>query len=318
MESDKLKAIAAHSGTSVSTVRRVLGHCAGIAPATREAVIGAQCALNHPAARTNRRLHFMLPDNPKFFWHRALDVLNAHPFDPPVKLSFYPSLQQHGTLKTYLEPLLAEQNAVLILAADPDAEEQALLERIAQHSFVIGLCQFAPVAGAVYVGADAYADGYALGQLAAQQLGSPRTAVLENNRSHSLRESCRGFIDGLGSPVTVLPEPSEGPLYASMVARTLAPLGEWDLVFCPGGRTAELCRGVYKLRQNTRFIGYELSPQLRKMPENTAALALLQQNIAEQTRTALALAVAYLADGTRPSQAAYHIPSRILTTLPPV
>lgn len=313
METDKLKAIAEHSGTSISTVRRVLGHCAGIAPETREAVIGAQCTLNHPTACTDRRIYFILPDNPKFFWHKALDVLNGHPFDPPIKLSFYPSLQQHSLLKTYLEPLLTEENAVLILAADPDEGEQQLIAQIAKRSLVIQLCQYTPIEGTVYVGADAYADGYALGQMATQHLGSPRTAVLKGEHSYTQEESCRGFIDGLGSPATVLPEPDEGPLYASLVARTLAPLGDLDLVFCPGGRTAELCRGLYKLRNQAtiRCIGYEASPQLRKMPEKPLVFALLQQDIASQTRTVLSLAKDYLITGVRPASSTYYIPSRI-------
>ena len=313
MEPDKLRTIAEHSGTTVSTVRRVLGHCSGIAAETREAVIYAQCSLNHPTAHSAHRLYVMLPDNPKFFWHNALDVLNGYAFDPPVKLSFYPSLQQNNALKRYLEPLLTEEHIALIVAADLTAEQQVMVSKIAQHSFVIQLCHHTPISGTVAVTADAYADGVALGATAATY--TPKnTVILQRPGSHSFSECCRGFENGLGLPVVYVTEPEEGPLYSSMLARLLEPLNNVDMVFSPSGRTAELCRAIYKLRRNIRCVGCELSPQLEKMPKNTAVCAVLQQDLAAQTRTALELAKAYLAHNIWPIKTAYTLPSHIVKT----
>ena len=312
MEPDKLKTIAEHSGTTVSTVRRVLGHCSGIAVETRKAVIGAQCSLNHPTARSKHRLYFMLPDNPKFFWHNAISVLNGYAFDPPVKLSFYPSLQQSAPLSEYLEPLLNEEHVAVIVAADLNAEQQALLAAIAKRSLVIQLCHHTPIENTVTVSADAYADGFALGAAAAAYTPAS-TVILERPESHSFSECCRGFEAGLARPVIRLREPDEGPLYSSMLARLLAPFGNVDMVFSPSGRTAELCRAIHKLRRNIRCVGCEISPQLKKMPENAAVCAVLQQDLATQTRTALELAKAYLVNNEQPSETVFTIPSHIAT-----
>lgn len=314
MDSDKLRAIAEQSGTTVATVRRVLGHCSGIAAETREAVIRAQCALKHSLPPDERRLHLILPDNPKFFWHKALHVLNGYRFNPPVKLSFYPSLPQSTQLSTYLEPLNEADISVLILAADLDRAQQETVARIAERSLVIQLCHHTPIPNTVYVGADAYADGLALGQYAARH-GFSRAAVLKRPHSHTIAERCRGFADGFGAPVITVDEPTEDALYASLLARTLEPLGDIDLVFSAGGRTAETCRALHKLRSGLRCLGFELSPQLQKMAEKDAVLALMDQNIAAQTRTALELAITYLCDGTRPTEACITVPSKLIETI---
>lgn len=315
MDSDKLRAIAEQSGTTVATARRVLSHCSGIAAETREAVIRAQCALNHPISLGERRLHLILPDNPKFFWHKVLHVLNGYYFDPPVKLSFYPSLQQNDPLASYLEPLKTADGNVLILAADLNRVQQEAVTRIAERSLVIQLCHHTPLPNTVYVGSDAYADGYALGALAAKH-GYKKVVTLRRRGSHTIDERCRGFTDGFGAPVTEIDEPEENPLYPSLVARAIAPLDGVDLVFSAGGRTAETCRALHKLHSDLRCVGFELSPQLRKMPENTAVLALMDQDIASQTRRALELATAFLCDGTHPTSGSYTVPSRLLETIP--
>ena len=314
MDSDKLRAIAERSGTTVATTRRVLNHCSGIASETRDAVIRAQCALNHPIEVGERRLHFILPDNPKFFWHKALHVLNGYYFDPPVKLSFYPSLPQSTQLATYLEPLKDVNENVLILAADLDPAQQEAVAHIAKRSLVIQLCHHTPLPNTVYVGSDAYTDGYTLGKLAAKH-GYKRAVTLRRRGSHTLDERCRGFTDAFGPSVSTIDEPEENSLYPSLVARAIAPLSDVDLVFSAGGRTAETCRALYKLRSGIRCVGFELSPQLQKMPENEAVFALLNQDIATQTRRALEHAIAYLRDGTRPTTEYCTIPSKLIETV---
>ncbi len=310
MEPDKLKEIAIHSGTSVSTVRRVLNHCSGVAAETRTAVINAQCSLQHAQAVGGKNLYFILPDNPKFFWHQALTVLNGYLFDPPVKLSFYPSLQQHELLKTYLEPLLSEKNAVLILAADLNEEESELVRRIAERHPVIQLCRHTPIEGTAYVGADPYKDGFMLGEYARQT--PVEQAVIFQPQGYNASETCRGFAEGYGRFVTMLPEPNEGNLYSSLAARSLAALPNVGLVFSPSGRTAELCRAIHKLRRPIHCYGCEVSSQLKAMPESHSVRGLLQQNFAEQTRTALELAKSYLQSGTPPTEHVI-IPSKIVT-----
>ncbi len=311
MNSDELRRIAETSGTSVSTVRRVLGHCAGIAEETRQTVIRARDALT-PSADGSHRIHVILPDNPKYFWHQAFEVFNGYTFSPPAKFSFYPSLSQHETLRSYLLPLAEVDNAVLIIAANLNTEECETVARIAQHSLVIQLCEYTPLPGSVYVGADAYADGVALGEFAANEMPNARTVMFERAENHNMNARCRGFADGLATSVVSLPEPGDSKLYASLTARAIsehAPNAE--LVFCPSGQTAEVCRGLHKLRGQTRAVcvGTELSPTLKKMEERQSVLAVVQQNLAEQTRIALRLATDYLANGTRPAQPQYLVPS---------
>ena len=51
------------------------------------------------------------------------------------------------------------------------------------------------------------------------------------------------------------------------------------------------------------------------MAEKDAVLALMDQNIAAQTRTALELAITYLCDGTRPTEACITVPSKLIETI---
>ncbi len=314
MKSDELRRIAEHSGTSVSTVRRVLSHCAGITEETRRSVIDALDAQHSADGYSpSRRVHIILPDNPKFFWHRAFDVFNSHPFSPPAQFSFYPSLAQHDVLKTYLEPLLTEEHSVLIYSANLDAAERSLVERIAVHSLVIQLGEYTPLPGTVFVGSDSYGDGIRLGQLAAAHIQKPHVALLSRRENANMCERCRGFVDGLGEGATIhrLTEPEEQPLYASLLARLLSDVHDnLDFVFSPSGRTAELCQALHKLRGQTsaRAIGYELSPQLKKQQNGSSLFAVMEQNIAEQTRIALRLTDAYLSEGILPEQVRYITP----------
>ncbi|MBP3435924.1 MAG: LacI family DNA-binding transcriptional regulator [Clostridia bacterium] len=316
MKSDELRRIAEHSGTSVSTVRRVLNHCAGITEETRRSVIDALDAQHSADGYSpSRRVHIILPDNPKFFWHRAFDVFNSHPFSPPAQFSFYPSLAQHDVLQTYLEPLLTEKHSVLIYSANLDAAERSLVERIADHSLVIQLGEYTPLPGTVFVGSDSYGDGVRLGQLVAAHSRTPHVALLSRPENINMCERCRGFVEGLGAAsVHYLNEPEEQPLYASLLARLLNGVNDdLDFVFSPSGRTIELCQALYKLRKQSHAvgIGYELSPRLRSQLNTAPLFAVLEQNIAEQTRIALRLSDQYLSNGTRPKQERY-ITSSIL------
>ena len=309
MESDKLKQIAEQSGTTVSTVRRVLGHCAGISSETRKSVIGAQCALKHVVEQGDRRAYCILPDNPKAFWHKAVDVLNGHPFFPSLKLSFYSSLQQSSTLTAYLQPLLDVTETVLILGASLNNEQRSLVEQITQNNLVIQLCEDSNVQGALYVGCDAYADGYALGEWASSN--ASRVGILQNPTNHNVCERIRGFKDALGEvPYVLVDEPAEKQLYASHLARSLYAVSpQPDLLFCPGGNALEVCQAVHKLRApSLKYILWESTLQQPQL------IATVRQPLAEQMRTALQLATSFLANGTYPEQNRYITPSKITYT----
>lgn len=309
MDSDKIKEIAAHSGASVSTVRRVLGHCSGITDETRTNVIRSQCTLSHPDTDTNRRVFFVLPDNPKAFWHQALTVLNGHPFNPPVKLSFYSSLQQQTALTNYLQPVLQERDTALILAASLTDEQRELVSQIAKHNLVIQLCERSAVDNTVYVGADAYREGYDIGK----RVTATRIAIVRRAGNFNVGERIRGFTDAVGHiPVVTVEEPTDRTLYASLLARELHALSPApDLVFCPGGYATETCQAIYKLHATTpmRCITWEHP----KTNDRTIPLltAVATQTLADQTRTALQLAAAFVNEGTRPAQNEYIHPSRI-------
>lgn len=310
MDSDKLKEIAAHSGTSISTVRRVLGHCAGISDETRATVIRSQCTLAHAVTGPKRRVYFILPDNPKSFWHQALTVLNGYSFDPCVKLSFYSSLQQQSTLDTYLQPLLQERDAVLILAASLNTEQCALVSQIAAHNLVIQLCERSPIDTAVYVGADAYHEGYTLGEWASAH--AKRIAVVRRDGNFNVSERIRGLMDAATVPVVTVTEPDERTIYASLLARELHALSPVpDLLVCPGGYATESCQAAYKLRDTIpmRCITWERPTSNDRT--DPLLVATVQQSLEEQTRTALQLATAFVQNGTLPAQTEYLIPSRI-------
>lgn len=323
MKSQKISHIAALSGKSKATISRVLNNCPGVDNSIREEVMQVVCA--HPditaAPESPSDLCIILPDNPKFFWHDALEVASRTQI--PKQVWVYSHMQKNTILHSYMDRLEASNASALIFAGTPDARLCERLEQFASgNHLLIQLCEYTPIRNSFYVGSEFYRDGFRLGrQLLSRQKDAIRhIAILERKDVVSCRERNRGFVDAFqdcGIRISYLEEPQKGSLYPAQLARMIAgcemPVTH---LFCASGCTVQACDALRKIKNHRiGYVGFECPPGTRKYRENGTVCALAVQNISKQTEKAISFAEAYLQTRTAPDRKYTYIPSRLLPVL---
>ncbi len=323
MKSQKISRIAELSGKSKATVSRVLNNCPGVDNSIREEVMQVVCA--HPditsAPEAPSDLCIILPDNPKFFWHDALETASHAEISKQIWV--YSHMQQSTVLHSYMDRLESSNASALIFVGTPDTQLRERLEHFASgNHLLIQLCEYTPIRNSFYVGSEFYRDGFELGRkLLAKEQGAIRhIAILERKDVVSCRERNRGFADAIrdcSAEISYLEEPPKGPLYPSQLARIIAgcqtPVTH---LFCASGSTIQACDALRKIKDHRiGYIGFECPPGTQKYRENGTVCALAVQNISKQMEQAISFAKTYLQTRTAPSQKYTYIPSRILPAL---
>lgn len=304
------------SGRSKATVSRVLNHRPGVSVETREEIlrVAAQFEMEQPAARACE-VSVLAPDNPKFFWSRIPSVVKACAPQWSAGVHIYTSLSRSAGMDESIRRALRGGCRVMILAALPDAALRRQLEALARDVLLIQLCEYAPVAGSVYVGSDLYGDGRALALAVREKLRGRRCIALRPAGQAGEQRRLEGFTHALGETAFTYidEEPMQGKLYSANLARRLSREGAFDYLFCPSGNTAKACEGLLKLRlpQAPQCIGFETSPTVEAYFRRGCIAAMAVQDIEGQTRAALSLARRYLETGLRPEREQQTIPSQI-------
>ena len=330
MEKVHLKEIARLTGTSPSTVSRVLNHCGGVDSLTRDRVFRAADALRFPGQEgTGCDLYFITPELPAFFWkERLYPELLAAEQRFRCKYNVYTGLHD-GSVLRYLEEAERLQARVVVAVCTPTSAERAALEALAERALVILLSEYAEVKNAFYVGSDPERDGFLLGRFFAGQ-GGGQPAALTCPDNENCRARVRGFRSGAGTDrITELPLPPFGKMFPARTAALLHGLpgtGRYWL-YSAAGLPDELALAVRKagLVGKAVLLGHDL----RRPDPQRNVLACVNQRIEEQARTALSLAAEYLARGLCPAEKRTIVPSEFLcagsgcgertkTDLPPV
>ncbi|MBR2353913.1 MAG: LacI family DNA-binding transcriptional regulator [Clostridia bacterium] len=320
MSKQSMTEIANRSGKSVSTVSKVLRNCPGVDYETREAVRAAVCA-GEPLAsrREGNGICVILPDNPKFFWNRALAVLGGKNETLKIYSAMHRDREDREVSLCLSQAVEAGVSAV-ILAALPGEELREELARLADRMLILQLCEYTPIPNTFFVGSDFYEDGLALAEAVRFDGGQcPTVGVLRPNGSVSAIERVRGFSDGLGdcAEILMIDPPEASALYASHLARTIDGSGKkLDYLFGFDGVTASACDALYKLkdRMDCRYIGFEFPPTAQKHWENGRIAALAIQSPETQMRKALSLANRYVESGIFPDEKFTRLPSELRGT----
>lgn len=166
MKNDTLTAIAASVGVSKATVSRALNHCSGVDSETRERILTAAGETDIPDCA----IYSLLPDTPTYFWQEMRRGLSEHE-NPryPMKCSVYTRLRDDFTVLFYLRESVRAR--VLLVAASVTSAIRETLAALLPDRLVLLLSEDDGVlTNGFYLGSDADADGYAMGELYVHRL----------------------------------------------------------------------------------------------------------------------------------------------------
>ena len=319
MKQQNLGDISRESGKSKSTVSKVLRGCGGVDPETREAILCAASKVSPLIYEPKPSdIYAILPDNPKFFWHRAYEALKSSTL--PIQLKLFSALRDDNgyLISQYVEEAVAAGARVLILSAHLNEALCLRLAELARSMLILQFCEYTPIPNTFFVGSDGLCDGKALAQCLPKKDDSPtNVGVLRMKLSQGSEQRVEGFLSALPPSVRVfyVDRPTNIELYASHLARSIDALGvPLDYLFCFDGMTTAACDALYKLRgkMQTRLIGFEYPPTAQKHMEAGRIAALAVQRPDEQMRKALALAEKYLRGRCYPDQKFTYVSSEII------
>ncbi len=319
MKKQNMTEISQKSGRSLSTVSKVLRNCPGVDPETRAAVRSAM--EGDSATELIRRgkkgqICVILPDNPKYFWHRALSVIKEK--DGGIVTKIYSSInreEKDREVSLCVREAVEAGASAVILAACPEGTLRDELARLAGEMLIVQLCEYTPIPNTFYVGSDPYRDGAALARAVTAKEGCrPCVGVIRRSEISSCERRTQGFLDTLGDRARILhiDQPELSTLYASHLARAIDCVGErLDYLFCCSGMTDRVCDALYKLkgRMSARYVGFEYPPAAQKHWDAGRIAALAEQKIEEQLETALGLARIYVNEQRFPDKKFTYLPS---------
>ena len=166
MKNDTVTALAASMGVSKATVSRALNHCGGVDSETRERILAAAGVTEVPDCA----IYSLLPDTPGFFWQEMRRGLGEHE-DPlyPMKCSVYTRLRDDYAVCAYLRESVRAR--VLLVSASVTPPIRDILTALLPGRFVLLLSEDDGVlTNGFYLGCDAAADGWAMGEVYVRRL----------------------------------------------------------------------------------------------------------------------------------------------------
>ena len=322
MKQQNLAEISKMSGKSRSTVSKVLRGCGGVTAETREQILCSARSLEGGTSAVRQHdIFVILPDNPKYFWHRARSILRD--CKHKIALRLFSAIKQGNgeadLVERYVEEAVTAGARVLILSVYVNARLQARLAELARRMLVIQLCEYMPIPNTFFVGSNGERDGEALARYVfADSERSVNIGIMTGASSHTGRTRVEGFLKHLPSNANLfyIEKPNVIELYASHLARRIDLLDvRLDYLFCFDGITTAACDALYKLRgkMDTKLIGFEIPPTAEKHMEAGRIAALAVQAPDQQMQLALKLAERYVASRVYPDQKYCYVSSEIIT-----
>jgi ABC-type sugar transport system substrate-binding protein len=273
----------------------------------------------HTDHAEEKEIYVILPDNPKYFWHRAYGVLKQAPC--PVTLKLFSAIRQEqgeALVEEYIEQAVASNARALIVAVHSSERLRKRLGALANHMLVIQLCEYTAISNTFFVGGDGRADGRTLASCIRTDSDRPlNIGVMTGALSHAGRERIQGFLSALPSSARVffVEKPTVVELYASHLARAIDALDiPLDYFFSFDGITTAACDALYKLRgkMKTQLLGFEYPTTAEKHMEEGRIAALAVQAPDRQMQIALKLAERYVRERVYPDGKYCYVPSQIL------
>ncbi len=314
MKNSNLAEIARLSGTTPSTVSRVLNHCGGIDDATRERVFNAADSVSTAKDDGGRcDLYFIVPEVPNFFWKEKLysGLLNVDR-TLSCKYNIYSGLGGKTVLR-YLKEAEEMRAKAVIAVCGQSSDSRAMLEKLSEHSLVILLSEYSDITNTFYIGSDAARDGFLMGKYFAAH-SSGRPIILTSSGNSNCNARVRGFSEAAELKDAVKIElPAYGKTFPSKTAALLSSLPASDRysVYSSDGVLDEIKLAAKKagIYERCEFFGHDL----RCPPEKnqTAVRAAVNQKAETQAKAAVAAAEEYLKYGLFPESKNTYVPSEL-------
>lgn len=312
MKKINLKEIARLTDTSSSTVSKVLNHCGGVDSATRERIF--KTADIFPKTKSECEycdLYLITPEVPSFFWKDRIyqELLNVDP-SFRCKYNIYTSLRNAVVLR-YLKEAEQLRAKAVIAICDPDSEIRAELEKLAGNALVILLSEYANITNTFYVGSDAERDGFIIGKRFSD-LADGRAVILMRSENHNCRARVSGFLKGAALKDAIKIElPAYNKMFPAKTAALLSglPYAERYSVYSSDGILEEIELAAKKagIYEKSTFFGHDL----RRRSEQSRIVAVVNQRVERQVKTAVNIAEEYLKSGLCPTEKNIIIPSEL-------
>lgn len=170
--------IAAKLGVSCATVSRAVRHCSSVDSDTRLKILREARKMNiQPSGYCD--IYCILPDTPQYFWGEIRRGLcENHTRDIKMKLNIVTCSYDEETVLMYLDEAAEFGASAVIIAAIITDRIAEKLKKMIPHTFVVLLSEYRGITNSFYIGANPYADGYALGELYVQNYSDRKTLLL--------------------------------------------------------------------------------------------------------------------------------------------
>lgn len=165
MKDNTVKNIADKLNISKSTVSKAIRHCSGVDSETRQLILTESRRVNY-IPHSNCDIYTILPENPQYFWSELRKGLSlcARENHSSVKCNIYTNSRDEDTVLAYLEEAEKLNARVVILATYITDSIQDKLNNMSDGRFIILLSEYYKLKNCFYVGADSYGDGYTMGK----------------------------------------------------------------------------------------------------------------------------------------------------------
>ncbi len=303
---------------SKSTMSKVLRHCGGVDSETRRRILRE----NPGDGAGVWDVYCILPDLPGAFWKEALrGLMETAPEGVRVKYNVYTKLGDSEAVLTYLGEASRGRARAVIIAAVMDVPVREKLEAMSKNALVILLSEQEALVNGFYVGADAYGDGFRMGQLCAAEFSGYEPLILEAPGGRNIQLRLEGFRAALeqGNPalarrVRSLSVSQEKLVFSKTAAASLAmllaevvePIRDYVL-YIPWGMP-QLPLAVRKAeKRRGQFVCLCHDAGVRETP----GIISCEQDLWTQGKTAMESALRYLREQCFPAEKYQFVPSKV-------
>jgi len=321
------------TGYTKSTISRTLRHCSGVDSETRRIILQAQENLSDDSPG-ECAVYAILPDTPHYFWKQAYrgmcDTFRNHP-SISFKPNIYTSLRDTDIVLAYLEEAERMNARAVILTASDTPEIRRTVTRMQKNCAFFLLSEYIELVNTFFIGADAYADGFRMGELFGTVcrdriplvMSYEKTNINIHRRICGFTDAVRKYVPVQGESLPVLSIPNiagviNRKLLPSRGASLLAEHLEPDILYClyvPFGLSGISLALKKSGHADSIFcLCHDCSIQEDRTTDGVAAS--MNQDIYRQGCTAADAAIVYIENACYPKQKYLYIPSEIIRNTP--
>ncbi len=325
VKEDTLAELAKKLNISKSTVSKAVRHCSGVDSETRQLILDA-VPRGSASSEKDFPVYTIFPDTPQYFWKDLLrGFMDGEDRDSfPAKHNIYTRITDEDTVLRYLDEAEKMDIRVLAIAAYVTPEIQRRLLRLQERCMILFVSEFCPMVNTFYVGANAYRDGYAMGEAFLRHHAHRRPvyfSVLDNGNAE---QRTRGFFDAVRavSPETAeaaIPLSIDNTLFrdlkmlssrvASLLSAGIVQCGDY-CVYSPVGMTSQLANAFKKAGlYDIVCMCHDCFTEDMTVPDGFSICC--NQDVYAQGYAAARTALAYVRDRVYPAEKTMYIPSKL-------